>query len=209
MRSGSVPWDSSRHPYHITQPVTSRYFMLDSHVHHDGYALLPRVTGLLAAPGLLLADSRERGHAPGVSGRRARWRACGKCDDSGAQKGQQHGKGQTSSAEAGAPCPILCVVHPPRARRRRHGDLPRQGAGHVPYRVSGPVSRHYVAMGGAVGPTACASNHDACPQPCAGSRPWSRYTASGFPGHATAMEMLIQQTALNMERHDAEGYPGS
>lgn len=131
--------------------VTSRYFMLHSHGRHDGYDLLPRITGLLAAPGLPLADPRERGHAPGVSGRRSRWRACGKCGHSEAQKGPQHGKGQTSAAEAGAPCPILRVVHPPRARRRRHGDLPGQGAGHVPCRVSGPVSCRNVAMGGAVG----------------------------------------------------------
>jgi hypothetical protein len=93
-------------------------------------------------------------------------------DHSGAQKGLQHGKGQTSSAEAGAPCPMLRLVHPLSARRRRHGDLPGQGAGHVPCRVSGPVSRRDVAMGGALGTTACAANHDACPQLCAGLWAW-------------------------------------
>ena len=133
-------------------------------------ALLPRVTGLLAVPGMPLADPRERGYTPGVAGRRSRWRTCGKYAHSGAQKGPQHGKGQTAAAAAGAPGPILCVVHPPRARRRRHSDLPGQGAGHVPCRVSGPVSRRDVAMGGALGTTVCASNHGACPQRCDGQR---------------------------------------
>jgi hypothetical protein len=37
-----------------------RYFVLHSHVHHNVYALLPSVTGLLAAPSRPLADPREQ-----------------------------------------------------------------------------------------------------------------------------------------------------
>jgi hypothetical protein len=38
-----------------------------------------------------------------------------------------------------------------------HGDLPGQGAGHLPCRVSRPLSRRHVAVGGAVGLAAAAS----------------------------------------------------
>jgi len=51
------------------------------------------------------------------------------------------------------------VVCQPRAWRLRHGDLPRQGAGHVPCRMSVSVPRRHVALGCAVGPTARAPSH--------------------------------------------------
>jgi len=82
------------------------------------------------------------------------WRACRCLGHSGAQKGKKHGEGQTSSEEAGESCPTMRVVCQPCAWRRRHGDVPRQGAGHVPCRVSVPVSRHPVAVGSAVDTTA-------------------------------------------------------
>ena len=107
-------------------------------------------------------------HAPGQAGRRSRERACGRLGHRRAQEGKKHGEGQTSSEEAGEPCPTMRVVRQPRARRRRHGDLPGQGAGHVPCRVSVPVPRRHVAVGGAVGTTACAPTYDAGHQPCSG-----------------------------------------
>jgi hypothetical protein len=85
-----------------------------------------------------------------VCGRRFRSRACGRRDPSGAPEGQQQGEGHTPVVAARVPGPTLCVVRPPRTRRRRHGDLPGQGAGHLPCRVSRPVSRRPVATGGAV-----------------------------------------------------------
>ena len=95
-------------------------------------------------------------HAPGMCGRRFRSRAYRRRDPSGAPKGQQQGEGHTSMVAARAPGPLLRVVCPPRARRRRHGDLPGQGAGHLPCRVSRQVPRCHVATGDAVG-TAAAS----------------------------------------------------
>jgi hypothetical protein len=122
----------------------------------DGDTILPRVTGLRSAPGVPLVGPGEWPHAPGVCGRRFRSRACGRRDPRGAPEGQQQGEGHTSVVAARAPGALLRVVRPPRARRRRHGDLPGQGAGHLPCRVSRPVSRRPVAAGGAVG-TAAAS----------------------------------------------------
>jgi len=81
-------------------------------------------------------------------------------------EGKKHGKGQTSSAEAREPCPTMRMVRQPRARRCRHGNLPGQGAGHVPCRVSVPVPRRHVAVGGAVGMTACTPSYDTGYQPC-------------------------------------------
>ena len=131
----------------------------------DRDTILPRVTGLHAAPYGLLVGPGEWCHAPGVCGRRFWSRVCGRRDPSGAPEGQQQGQGHTPVVAARAPGPLLRVVRPPRARRRRHGDLPGQGAGHLPCRVSRPVSRRPVATGDAVGMAA------AWPQPCAGS--WS------------------------------------
>ena len=87
-------------------------------------------------------------------GRCFRSRACGRRDPSGAPEGQQQGAGHTSVVAARAPGALLCVVRPPRAWRRRDGDLPGQGTGHLPCRVSRPVSRRPVAMGDAVGTAA-------------------------------------------------------
>jgi hypothetical protein len=101
----------------------------------------------------------------GVCGRRFRSRAYGRRDPRGAPEGQQQGEGHTSVVAARAPGPTLRVVRPPRARRRRHGDLSGQGAGHIPCRVSRPVSRRHMAAGGAVD-TAAAS-----PTPRPGSSP--------------------------------------
>jgi hypothetical protein len=131
----------------------------------DGDTILPRVTGLRSAPGVPLVGPGEWCQAPGVCGRRFRSRAYGRRDPRGAPEGQQQGEGHTAVVAARAPGPPLRVVRPPRARRRRHGDLSGQGAGHLPCRVSRPVSRRHVAAGGAVG-TAAAS-----PTPRPGSSP--------------------------------------
>jgi hypothetical protein len=89
-------------------------------------------------------------HAPGVCGRRFRTRACGRLDPRGAPEGQKQGKGHTSLVAARASGPTLRVVRSPCARRRRHGHLPGQGPGHLPCRMSRPVSRRHVAVGGTV-----------------------------------------------------------
>jgi len=131
----------------------------------DGDTILPRVTGLCSAPCGPLVGLGEWRHAPGVCGRRFRSRACGRRNPSGAPEGQQQGEGHTSVVAARAPGSTLRVVCPPRAWRRRHGDLPGQGAGHLPCRVSRPVSRRPVATGGDVGTVA------ASPAPRPGSSP--------------------------------------
>jgi hypothetical protein len=152
--------------------VTHPYFMLHCNVQHDGYTVLPSVTALLAAPGILLAGPRERAHAPGQAGRRDRERACGRLGHRRMHEGKQHGEGQTPSKEAGELGPTMRVVRQSRARRGRHSDLPGQGAGHVPCRVSIQVPRRHVAASGAVVTTACAPSHDAGHQPYAGISSW-------------------------------------
>jgi hypothetical protein len=104
----------------------------------------PRCARRPAGPG-------EQRQAPGM---------CGRLNPNGAPEGQKYGEGHTASAEAQAPGSTLCVVRPPRARRRRHSDLPGQGTGHLPYRVSRPVSRCHVAVGGAVSTAAATPPRD-------------------------------------------------
>jgi hypothetical protein len=171
----------------------------------DGDTILPRVTGLRSAPGVPLVGPREWRQTPGVCGRRFRSRAYERRDPREAPEGQQQGKGHPSVVAARAPSPTLRVVCRPCTRRRRHGDFPGQGAGHLPCRVSRPVSRRPVATGGAVGTAV------AWPQPCAGSAPGphpfcrsrgvirgsrARRPAIGKKVHGRLASLLSQQQRL-------------
>jgi hypothetical protein len=116
----------------------------------DRAIILPRVTGICTAPCVSLAGPGKRRHAFGVCGRHASPRAGRRLYSSGAPEGQTQDKGDTWWTAVRAPGAPLRLVRPPRVWRRRHGHLPRQGAGHLPCRVSRPVSRCHVAVGGAV-----------------------------------------------------------
>jgi hypothetical protein len=121
----------------------------------DGEPILPRVTCICGAPCVSLAGPGKRRHAPGVCGRYSQPRACGRLHSNGAPEGQTQGEGHPWWPAARAPDAPLRLVRPPRVWRRRHGNLPGQGAGHLPCRVSRPVSRGHVAVGGAVSPRRC------------------------------------------------------
>jgi len=62
-----------------------------------------------------------------------------------------YGEGKTSSEGESQPRGCMCVVRHSPARRLRDSDLPRQGAGHVPYRVSLSVPSRHVATGLSIG----------------------------------------------------------
>jgi hypothetical protein len=104
-------------------------------------------------PAIGAPQARPRGQGPPHAARRPHPTPSGRLDASGAQEGQTPGQGHTAWAAARVPGPALRVVCAPRARRGGHGDLPGQGAGHLPCGVSRPVSCRHVAVGGAVGPT--------------------------------------------------------
>ena len=125
--------------------------------------------------------------------------ACGRLHPSGAQEGQTQGEGYTFWTEARTSGAPLRLVHPPRVWRRRHGDLPGQGAGHLPCRVSRPVSRCHVAVGGAVSTAAAAPPRDLASVP---RRPRIRGRVEGgctrivqLSGHPTVTAGHARSTA--------------
>src|SRR5262249_22733258 len=105
----------------------------------------------------------------------------------------------TAARAPGAP---LRLVRPPRVWRRRHGDLPGQGAGHLPCRVSRPVSRCPVAVGGTVSTAAAAPPRDLAAVP---RRPQIRGRVEGGrtrmiqrSGHPTVPAEHARSTALSV-----------
>jgi hypothetical protein len=149
--------------------------------HTSCYTAMSNTMGTPSSPVSQLSSLRQayywlaqgkRAHAPGQARRRDRERACGRLGYRRMPEGKQHGEGQTPSEEAGELGPTMRVVRQSRARRGRHSDLPGQGAGHVPCRVSIQVPRRHVAASGAVVTTACAPSHDAGHQPYAGISSW-------------------------------------
>ena len=118
------------------------------------------------------------------------------------RKGQHRAKATRVGRRHGRPGPPLRLVRPPRVWRRRHGDLPGQGAGHLPRRVSRPVSRCHVAVGGTVSTAAAAPPRDLASVP---RRPQLRGRIEGEytcmiqrSGHPTVPAGHARRTALSV-----------